>query len=218
MANALLDGSVHSDTVADTVTRGRLIIGNSTPAWGGLAVGGASTVLLSDGTDPSWSTILNAHVNASAALAYSKMQNTSGILGMRGIVKTADETVNNSTVMQNDDALVIAVEANARYGMMIILRCTFLAASDFKFQFTLPAGASIPGHSSSAPQTNTELDLTTAQVQTVTSTSQAFVRYHAIITTSSTAGDVQLQWAQNTAAVEDTVVKASSYLLIWRLA
>ena len=218
MANALLDGSVHSDTVADTVTRGRLIIGNSTPAWGGLAVGGASTVLLSDGTDPSWSTILNAHVNASAAIAYSKLQNTSGISGMRGIVKTVDEDVNNSTTMQDDDALLLAVEANARYEMLIILRVTIRAASDFKFQFTVPASATIEGHASSTVQNNPVFDLTTAQTITVTALIQTFIRYAATITTAGTAGNVTLQWAQNTAAIEDTTVKNGSLLIIRRLA
>jgi hypothetical protein len=55
--NALLDGSVHTDTVAQTVSRGSLIYGNSTPKWDELTVGGASTVLTSDGTDVSWQSI-----------------------------------------------------------------------------------------------------------------------------------------------------------------
>lgn len=55
-SHALLDGSVDSDTVAYTVLRGSMIIGNSTPKWGGLAIGGAGSVLNSNGTDPSWNT------------------------------------------------------------------------------------------------------------------------------------------------------------------
>ena len=218
MANDLLDGSVHQDTVAFTVLRGALALGNSTPKWGGLAVGGASTALLSDGTDPSWSTILNAHVNASAAIAYSKMQNTSGISGIRGVVKTADEIVNNSSTMQDDNELLVAIEANGRYEMLIVLRCTMLATSDFKFQFTVPTGTTMAGASSGASQIGAELDLTTTQSQNVTSTTQAYLRYFAIITAGSTAGNVTLQWAQLLATVEDTVVKASSYLLLRRLA
>lgn len=52
--NALLDGSAHSDTVAQAVTRGSLVYGNSTPKWDELVIGGAGKVLRSDGTDPSW--------------------------------------------------------------------------------------------------------------------------------------------------------------------
>lgn len=52
--SALLDGTVHTDTVADAVTRGSIIIGNSTPLWDELVIGGAGTVLGSDGTDITW--------------------------------------------------------------------------------------------------------------------------------------------------------------------
>lgn len=53
-AHTLLDASSHTDTAADTVSRGSIIIGNSTPAWDELVVGAANTVLKSDGTDPTW--------------------------------------------------------------------------------------------------------------------------------------------------------------------
>lgn len=52
--HAILDGSIHSDSVADAVTRGSIIYGNATPKWDELVVGGAGTVLTSDGTDVSW--------------------------------------------------------------------------------------------------------------------------------------------------------------------
>lgn len=52
--NVLLDGTIHSDTVAQSVTRGSLVYGNSTPKWDEFVVGGANSVLKSDGTDFSW--------------------------------------------------------------------------------------------------------------------------------------------------------------------
>ncbi len=56
-AHAMLDGgTAHSDTAADTVTRGSIIVGNSTPAWDELPVGTARQALVSDGTDPAWRT------------------------------------------------------------------------------------------------------------------------------------------------------------------
>ena len=54
--HAILDGSVHTDSVADGVTRGSLITGNSTPKWDELVIGAANAVLSSDGTDISWAT------------------------------------------------------------------------------------------------------------------------------------------------------------------
>lgn len=46
--HALLDGSVHDDTVADVVTKGSLVAGNATPAWKELAVGSNDQVLTAD--------------------------------------------------------------------------------------------------------------------------------------------------------------------------
>ena len=51
----LLDG-VKADTVAQTVTRGSLIYGNSTPKLDEFVVGAADRVLTSDGTDVAWKT------------------------------------------------------------------------------------------------------------------------------------------------------------------
>lgn len=52
-AHALLSGG-HSDALAGTVTRGDIIVGNTTPAWAELATGAAGSVFRSDGTDPAW--------------------------------------------------------------------------------------------------------------------------------------------------------------------
>lgn len=50
----LLDGQVNQDTLAGSVVRGDLIVGNSTPKWARLGIGAGGTVLTSDGTDASW--------------------------------------------------------------------------------------------------------------------------------------------------------------------
>jgi len=56
-AHNFLDSTVHNNTATGTPTRGDLIVANTTPAWARFAVGGASTLLKSDGTDPSWGTV-----------------------------------------------------------------------------------------------------------------------------------------------------------------
>lgn len=61
--NALLDGSNHTDTLAHTVVRGDLIVGNSTPKWASLAVGAANRVLRSDGSDPNWGQVSDAFIS-----------------------------------------------------------------------------------------------------------------------------------------------------------
>jgi len=50
-------GPSHSDAAADAVTQGSLIVGNATPEWDELTIGMATSVLVSNGTDPSWSPI-----------------------------------------------------------------------------------------------------------------------------------------------------------------
>jgi hypothetical protein len=70
--HAILDGSVHTDSVADGVTRGSIIYGNATPKWDELVIGAANTFLGSDGTDLSYRTAAQvmASLSGSAAAAF----------------------------------------------------------------------------------------------------------------------------------------------------
>lgn len=62
--------ATHGDTVAASVTRGDVIIGNSTPKWARLAIGSASRYLSSDGTDVSWGQVsLTAGVTGTLPVA-----------------------------------------------------------------------------------------------------------------------------------------------------
>lgn len=66
-AHAILDGSTHTDSVADGVTRGSIIYGNSTPKWDELVIGAANTFLGSDGTDLSYRTAAQVMASLSGA-------------------------------------------------------------------------------------------------------------------------------------------------------
>ena len=94
--NDLLDGARHSDTLAGSVVRGDVMIGNSTPKWARLAVGGASTVLSSDGTDVSWAAAAGGGTpfvlkNAASGIAY-------------GANPAAFTTRNSHSVLNFDDS------------------------------------------------------------------------------------------------------------------
>lgn len=67
-AHALL-GSIVTDVVASSPSRGALIVGNSTPAWTVLPIGAASFYLRSDGSDPSWVAITEPDIVNGALLA-----------------------------------------------------------------------------------------------------------------------------------------------------
>jgi len=77
--NALLDGTIHTDTTNSPVTRGDLIIGNSTPAWDDLAISSTSgTFLRSDGTDPGWSTLVLPNAITVNQIVFASATNTYG--------------------------------------------------------------------------------------------------------------------------------------------
>lgn len=58
--------NTHTDSLAATVVRGDLQIGNATPEWSRVALGAADTFLGSDGTDAAWN---NTVVTAAAVIA-----------------------------------------------------------------------------------------------------------------------------------------------------
>lgn len=85
-ANALLDGTVHSDTLAAAVVRGDLIVGNSTPKWARFPHGTSGQVLSTDGTDLLWTSLPSAvrhdalaHV-ATFTVAQCKLTNSSAVV------------------------------------------------------------------------------------------------------------------------------------------
>lgn len=73
-------------------TQGDIIIGGSSGAATRLAIGSTNTVLLSDATDPEWGLIANANVDASAAIAGSKIDPDFGSQNITttGTLTTAD--------------------------------------------------------------------------------------------------------------------------------
>ena len=72
-------GTTHSDAATDSVTRGSVIIGNSTPAWDELVVGTAGQFLRTDGTDVAWGTDGSALTNLPAANLTGTLPAISGV-------------------------------------------------------------------------------------------------------------------------------------------
>ena len=77
--STLLDGSVHTDTAAQTVSRGSLVYGNSTPKWDELMVGASAGMFLrTDATDAMWSTLILPNAITANQLVYGSATNTYG--------------------------------------------------------------------------------------------------------------------------------------------
>lgn len=79
--------ATHTDTAASAVSRGSLIVGNSTPAWSELVIGAANRVLRSDGTDASWAQVALA-TDVSGDLPFANLTQIAGlsVLGVTGNV------------------------------------------------------------------------------------------------------------------------------------
>lgn len=58
--------------------------------------------------------------------------------------KTADESVANSTALQNDDALFLTPATNAVYGVRCVMFTSGGTTGDMRIAFTWPSGASFP--------------------------------------------------------------------------
>lgn len=135
---------------------------------------------------------------------------------IRYILKSADETVNNSDVLQNDNDFIFAGVANAVYLVDLSLKLVSQAAADWKMQWDLPSGASYLTGCWSTETVSAVKYLTNpdsiAQVNT-----QPFTWVRSIIVIGATAGNVTLQWAQDTADGSDTTIYQNSVMRIERI-
>ncbi len=145
------------------------------------------------------------------------------------VVKTADETVNNSTALQNDNELFFAMATNTAYFVEVFLRLNASSVNaDWKFGWSVPSGCTMvwgpvsSGGSQTVSPWNTEA-VTTAPLAFLTQSdtsslgASASANGHgayiaAFVRNGSAAGDLQFQWAQNTATGENNTVSKDSWL------
>ena len=150
----------------------------------------------------------------------------------RIIYKSANETINTNAVLQNDDELLFAVAANEIYQLDLTVYITAANTTmDFKCGWTVPAGTTMlwaPLSTSttadpafwSVPVASTPVGLLTESssysLGTLAGTNG--VVFRALVTVSSTAGNVQFQWAQNTSNASNLSVLKGSNIQLKRLA
>lgn len=141
--------------------------------------------------------------------------------------KTSDETVNNSASLQDDDALLFAIGASEAW--LFEFSCFYDTGTtpDIKFAITCPASPTlIYWTASGLDATGGMRNDSTTQTSSGSSTTHdgqgsGTIRHttlKGIIVNGANAGNVTLQWAQNTANGSNTIVKAGSYLMAWRQA
>lgn len=130
--------------------------------------------------------------------------------------KAANETVNNSATLQNDDDFSFAVAANGIYLIHMHLSTVIFAASDFQFLWDLPSGstkyyqmrgwtAGTAGLQRSQSSSGILAFLVTASVH--------HVEIHGLLKIGGTGGTAQFQWAQQAAVAENTQLLADSFMV-----
>lgn len=135
-------------------------------------------------------------------------------------MKTATETVTESTTFQDDDHLTFAVAATTNYAFRMRIFYGTAAAADFKYQLTGPNAPTLVRY-------QRHVILPGATIFTLIGVTNAFIDPHILANAGTTggyvyidgilhnganAGNVTLQWAQNTSDASNTDVYSGSYL------
>lgn len=149
------------------------------------------------------------------------LPDATGTVGLSTVVrKTADNVaVNNSTALINDTHLLYALAANQAVQFTAMIHHVGNGTADFKIAFTVPAGATLAwnalGYVPDAAGSVSAPDLITASgtaMELSGSTAIRTVTVAGIVVNGANAGNLQLQWAQVTATVVNTIVVANSWL------
>jgi hypothetical protein len=129
--------------------------------------------------------------------------------------KTADETVNNSSTLQNDNHLTFPIAANKNYAVWGSLLGISGTTPDFKVQWAMPGSSTFDYNM--AVQTNAGNGAvqwaTEAAAHLVDgATANKAYLFTGVMIADGSGGTVTLQWAQNTADSSDTKLLTGSWL------
>ena len=206
------------------------------PLTGNLAAGGNDIT----GVDELGFTDATANATAAARIrvnadsltfhdgtAARNLLNATSLTRVEFVRKTANETVNNSNTLQNDDTLLVALSANEVVAFMCFIIIDSGTTPDFQAAFTVPAAATLAWGQAGLASQNTASAFTYSVAVTVSGTAVAMggvgagspmsVMLVGTVANGANAGNLQLQWAQNTANASDTIVYANSWLVALRV-
>lgn len=130
------------------------------------------------------------------------------------IVKPTNETVYNSSTLQDDDDLVFAIGANETWAYRFVVQANSSTAADLKFAVNAPAGAVCRAAYSDPEGATAGAQYDCGVATTLISGNSASDLYEITgsVTNGSTAGNVTLQWSQYTANTSNTIVYAGSFV------
>jgi hypothetical protein len=132
------------------------------------------------------------------------------------IRKTADKTLSNVAVLEDDNHLTFSVGANESWLIIIFIQFSSSAVADFKCDFTVPSGGAFRW---SSYEGSNHLGGTGTFTLAGNGVGARLERVMwGTVRTASTTGTVDFRWAQNTGEVSNTVVYAESLLLARHIA
>lgn len=145
-------------------------------------------------------------------------------------VKSADEAVTSSAVLQDDDHLLFAVGTSEAWIFEAILWVTGVTAGDIQIAMSYPAPGTTmrwsgvgpsasSGWDTTAPEVLAAADMEVAQTGSGTlnygvngTTNGVSIMIHGYVATTITSGNVVIQWAQRVSNATATTVLAYSWL------
>lgn len=144
-------------------------------------------------------------------------------------LKTTNQTTTSSTLL-DDAELALPVAAGGIYRIRFVIYASSASATpDLKTAWDAPVGASgskfVQGPTDTAAnfisRTNTTMRASGHQIATAITyqldTAAVGIEEEGIVTIGSTAGNIRLQIAQNTANATGTIIQAASYMTAERL-
>lgn len=228
--NHALLGPLHAKTTTGDPVRGDIITAQgATPLWTKLArsvpaANVRNALGLDNGdTEPVWKTTLDATTPVAITPGGAGAAGTSLIFSHRdhdhpsanvadsrrdqwAYLATSQQLTSNSTTFQNVTGMAVLLAANEvwRFSMTLIFIST--VAADFKFQFTVPAGATLFFATGSfiLGGIPTQAGSVGASISTPADglAGNVAIEIYGTVINGANAGNLQLQAAQNTATVE----------------
>lgn len=148
------------------------------------------------------------------------------LIQQQHVVKPSNESIANSTTLQNDDHLALPMSANTMYfiqGMFII---SGAEAQDMAFRWAVPSGATFnwvsdtlgSGQTGSATGqiSRTSQGNTNQPAFGLVAANLTVVPFKGLIVVGSTGGVLRATWAQNVSGATATVMNAGSYMMARR--
>jgi len=139
------------------------------------------------------------------------------------IIKSADEIVNNSAVLQDDDEFYFDVGSNETWEVEMVLRYMASAGADFDWDWSLPAGGTFDGVTSQLQTAAATVNDDTWRVADETgpgvgpgglgTATPVALWIKGLIVTADTAGLAQFRWAQDTATASNATLLAGSFMV-----